>query len=501
MAASLPVVRLENDLAIREASIDGQRHRRSVGAGAGRGSRRQPTGGAVLAFCGRRGDRPKLLCRDGQGLGPPPRGARAGALCVAECDGRRRAADRRADAAARGRASTGAVRAGARRPRGWGEIGAERGLERPWSLRFVGSDCPGLVGSGVSDALPSDPAALRAEIAALQAENTRPTAVLRAHGLLIEALRARIAELQRQRFGPSSEKIEREIEQLELALEDLQVAAAEGDAVPAAGTADEADDAPGEAEAGAAETPPKPRRRPRAAEGTSRERRVLEPGEACPDCGGDLRVVGEDASELLDRIAATLEVVEIARPEASCRRCERMIQGEPSSAIGPRTMASAPSRPIPREPRPGPALAHALVSKFDDHVPLCRQAEVFARMGADIPGTTLLGGQRPGDEGAAARDRAHRGPCHGLRPAPRPVTPPSPRSPAPPATPSSAGHPSRSGARAAPSGATVPLAPRGRTRGHRRQPGRARHAPHRRRPRATGSSRARTPAARPSPAP
>ena len=164
----------------------------------------------------------------------------------------------------------------------------------------------------MSDALPSDPAELREMIAALEVENARMTkenarlaATLRAHDLLIEALRARIAKLQRQRFGPSSEKIEREIEQLVLALEDLQVAAAEGDTIePEDPDADASVSADTEVEAEEPAEAPKPRRRPRVAEGTPRERRVLGPGEACPDCGGDLRIVGQDVSELVDLIAA-----------------------------------------------------------------------------------------------------------------------------------------------------------------------------------------------------
>ena len=213
-------------------------------------------------------------------------------------------------------------------------------------------------------------AVLEAENARMAAEVHRMTSTLKARDLLIEALRMRIAKLQRQRFGPSSEKVEREIAQLELALEDLQVAAAENDDVP---TTDEDD-----AQEPPAEMPAKPRRRPRVAEGTPRERRVIGPGEACPDCGGDLRVVGEDVSELLDLIAAKLKVIEIARPKASCRRCERMVQ------------QPAPSRPIPGSMAGPGLLAHVLVSKFDDHIPLYRQAEVFARMGADIPDTTLV---------------------------------------------------------------------------------------------------------------
>lgn len=51
---------------------------------------------------------------------------------------------------------------------------------------------------------------------------------------------------------------------------------------------------------------------------TPRERRELDPGHACPDCGRELRLVGEDVSELLDMIAAKLKVIEIPRLKKSC---------------------------------------------------------------------------------------------------------------------------------------------------------------------------------------
>jgi len=224
--------------------------------------------------------------------------------------------------------------------------------------------------------LPNDPAVLKAMIAALQAENRKMSASLRAHDLLVQALRVRIAKLQKQKFGPSSEKIEREIEQLELALEDLQVAMAEAEDTPP----EDADAPDSEDHVPAAAEPKKAgrRRRPKVSEDTPRERRELDPGESCPDCGGDLRVVGEDVSELIDMIAAQLKVIEIARIKKSCRRCEKIVQ-EP-----------APSRPIPRSMAGPNLLAYVLTSKFDDHVPLYRQNEIFARMGADIPDTTLV---------------------------------------------------------------------------------------------------------------
>ena len=139
-------------------------------------------------------------------------------------------------------------------------------------------------------------AALQAENARIEVENAKMAATLRVHDQLVQALRLRIAKLQKLAFGKSSEKIEREIEQLELALEDLLVAVAEGDEAPL----DEGQDEPSLEEPSA----PALRRRPRVSDATPRERRELDPGACCPDCGGDLRVVGEDVSELLDMIAA-----------------------------------------------------------------------------------------------------------------------------------------------------------------------------------------------------
>ena len=127
--------------------------------------------------------------------------------------------------------------------------------------------------------IPDDPTVLKGMIAALQAENAKMSATLRAHDLLRRAssapLRTRIAKLQKQTFGASSEKIEREIEQLELALEDLMVAKAEADDAPL--DEDETPEQDPPAEEG--ETPPekKPRRRPKVSKDTPRERRELDP--------------------------------------------------------------------------------------------------------------------------------------------------------------------------------------------------------------------------------
>ena len=135
--------------------------------------------------------------------------------------------------------------------------------------------------------LPPDPGLLRVVIVALQAESAGMSAPLRAHDQLIQTLRLRIAKLGKQAFGTSSEKIEREIAQLELALEDLPIAAAEGETRPVDEVAAE-EDAP--ATFINSTDMPKPRRRPRGADTTRREWRELDPGNDCPDCGGDLRL-------------------------------------------------------------------------------------------------------------------------------------------------------------------------------------------------------------------
>lgn len=223
------------------------------------------------------------------------------------------------------------------------------------------------------EALPDDPAALKAIIAAQRAEAARLAASVRAYEALVQALRIRIARLTRQKFGPSSEKLEREVEQLQLALEDLEVAVATADATPPPVMPAATNDG-----ASAERAAPRRRGKPRIAAATPRERIVLDPGERCPDCGGTLRLVGEDVAEILDLIAAQLKVIETVRLKKSCRRCERIVQ------------PAAPTRPVSRSMAGPGLLAHILVAKYDDHLPLYRQGEILARQGVDVPRSTLI---------------------------------------------------------------------------------------------------------------
>src|SRR6201996_3740015 len=94
--------------------------------------------------------------------------------------------------------------------------------------------------------------------------------------------------------------------------------------------------------------------------------------EACPDCGGKLRDLGEDVSEVLEYVPARFKVIRHVRPKLSCTKCDVIVQ------------AGAPSRPIARGSAGPGLLAHVLVSKYADHLPLYRQAEIYAREGVEL---------------------------------------------------------------------------------------------------------------------
>src|SRR5579863_5485325 len=182
----------------------------------------------------------------------------------------------------------------------------------------------------------------------------------------IESLKLLIAKLKRMHFGPSSEKYDRDLQQLELRLEDLEAnqAAAEPPTVPATLVSQQT-------------APLKPARRPLPAE-LARETETIAPAqEACPDCGGTLRKMGEDVAETLEYVPGRFKVVRTVRPKLSCAGCSQIVQ------------APAPSRVIDRGLAGPGLLAHVLVAKYADHLPLYRQAEIYRREGVDLDRSTL----------------------------------------------------------------------------------------------------------------
>ena len=182
----------------------------------------------------------------------------------------------------------------------------------------------------------------------------------------IEHLKLLLAKLRRMQFGRKSEKLERQIEQLELKLEELETAKASRDSqfAPASDLSQK----------------PMAQRPARQAlpEHLPREVKTYEPKvDACPDCGGHLRKLGEDVSEVLEYVPARFRVIRHVRPKMSCSSCERIVQ-EP-----------APSRPIERGLAGPGLLAHVLVAKYCDHQPLYRQSEMYAREGVELERSTL----------------------------------------------------------------------------------------------------------------
>jgi transposase len=182
----------------------------------------------------------------------------------------------------------------------------------------------------------------------------------------IEHLKLWIAKLRRLQFGRSSEKLDRQIEQLELRLEELQTTQAEK---PAANLA---------ARPALPNQPvPAPVRRSLPEHLPRETRKYLPPQKACPDCGGALQPLGEDVSEILEYVQVRFKVIQQVRPKLACAGCDRIVQ------------AAAPSRPIERGMAGPGLLAHVLVSKYSDHLPLYRQSEIYAREGVELDRSTL----------------------------------------------------------------------------------------------------------------
>jgi transposase len=206
-------------------------------------------------------------------------------------------------------------------------------------------------------ALPDDPDVLqrmlREVVPELQAEN--------------EKLLLLVERLLRHRFGPRSEKLD--LDQLRLGLEDEEQGAAED-----------------EAARDAAEAPERPRR----TQPANRNRGALPAhlprfeviidveSKQCPCCGGTLHMIGEDRTEQLDIVPAQLRVKVLCRPRYGCRGCEGAV-----------VQAPAPERPIDGGMATEALIAHVVVSKFCDSLPLYRQAQMLKRQGITLDRSTL----------------------------------------------------------------------------------------------------------------
>ena len=219
-----------------------------------------------------------------------------------------------------------------------------------------------MLDSTTSD-LPSDPEALLALLIESRSENAKLRATVVHHEALIDKLKLQLARLRRMQFGRSSEKLAAEIEQLELLIEELETPT------------------PAQVKAGWVSPPVSdadPIKAPRTLpEHLPREAVVHEVSCTCTTCGGALRRIGEDVSEMLEFVPEQWKVIRHVRPKYACGNCHTLAQ------------APAPIRPIARGMAGPGVLAHVLVAKYCDHLPLYRQSEIYARSGVEIERSTL----------------------------------------------------------------------------------------------------------------
>jgi transposase len=224
--------------------------------------------------------------------------------------------------------------------------------------------------------IPDDVAALKAALVAERARSLKVAAelaVARAKAsedmALIAAQKLRIAKLERQVYGPRSERSARLIDQLALEFEELEASATEDELAAE--------------QAAARATTVRAFTRRRAERDTfpdhlPRERVVIDPPIACACCGGfRLRKLGEDVTRTLETMPRRWKVIETVREKFSCRDCETISQ------------SPAPFHVIPRGWAGPSLLAMIMFEKFGQHQPLNRQAERYALEGVPIALSTM----------------------------------------------------------------------------------------------------------------
>ena len=208
-------------------------------------------------------------------------------------------------------------------------------------------------------ALPDDVDALKAMVQTQAAEIKARDLELHAQSLYIDKLKAQLAAMRRQRFGVKSEQLD----QLELMIEDLETAKAE--ALLTTKAPEDVAEPKGQA------------KRKALPDHLPREEICHMPEAECEHCGTPMRPLSEDVREVLEYVPGRFVVITHIRPKLSCRSCGSIVQ------------SPMPSLPIEKG-KPGPGLiAHVLVSKFADHLPLYRQAQIYAREGVEIDTSTL----------------------------------------------------------------------------------------------------------------
>ncbi len=216
--------------------------------------------------------------------------------------------------------------------------------------------------------LPNDLAQCHAFIAHLQATLDELTATVRLQQRKEAALLHRIEQLLRQTYGRRSEKID--------PAQLLLFAAQAMEAV--------APDAQAEAKVEEPSTPKKKghgrKKPPLELPHLPLEHPVADADKVCAECGGEKKRIGEKISEQLEYAPASLFVIDHIQPVYACPCCQADV-----------TVAPKPAQPIEKG-LPGPGLlAHVVVSKYGDHLPLYRQEDIFERHGLELSRQTMCG--------------------------------------------------------------------------------------------------------------
>ena len=188
---------------------------------------------------------------------------------------------------------------------------------------------------------------------------------------LLERVQHQLKQLLRQRYGQKRERIDENqlfLFAVQIVAASQRASAASAQSGPAAAEAD----AQNKKRNGHGRKPLPP---------TLERRRVVfdleESQRKCPHCQSEMHPIGEDVSERLEFVPASLHVIEEVRPKYACAKgC--------SVAAAPK-----PAAPIEKG-RPGPGLlAQVAVSKYGDHLPLNRLENIFQRHGAELSRKTM----------------------------------------------------------------------------------------------------------------
>ena len=212
-----------------------------------------------------------------------------------------------------------------------------------------------------SSDLPDTVVALQAMIALQNDKLSIFEAEIKERDCRIEKLEHQLAGLRRHQFGTRSESLD----QLELTLEEEEIARAVETLV-----GEDVSDTSSNTPKGKPKRKPLPDHLPRNDE-------ILSPGSQCSACGGVLKTLGEDVTEELEYIPGRFVVNRIIRPRMACSCCDAISQ------------SPLPSRPIEKGIAGPGLLAHVLVNKYADHLPLYRQSQIFEREGIDLDRSTL----------------------------------------------------------------------------------------------------------------